>query len=560
MTFFDICLYAALTIGGLGLIFRAITWLNRSVGTEARQYTFGQRFAAAIKGVAATFLSLRFLTLYRVFIVDGLLQLHLIRRDFYRWLTHILIFMGFMLLLLMHALDILITEPLFAGYYSTVNPFLLLRNGFGAMVLVGVIMAIARRIRAGSRRRSTSGPDVIALCILAVIILSGFLLEATKITSYTRFNSMVAEYSDPTDKPVVAALRDYWAAEYGVVFPGVKRPFPRKTMERGRKVHVESCGECHSKPGWAFVSRGISLGLSPVAINLADAKVDVILWYVHFLACFLGLAYLPFSKFLHLFTAPLTLAINRVTDRRETLPANVATIQAIELDACTHCAQCSEQCSVGRVYEGLDNPTVLPADKLAAIRDLSMGRDLDRTGWLRLMEGSSMCTNCHRCTDVCPSGIDLQELWGVLHWELANKGYGGLFAWSTTRLIEAYGARTADLSAPVEPRWEGLQVGLRLSAQASNFLGCYGCLTCTNGCPVVAAYRRPQAELGLLPHQIMYALRLGLREEVLGARMLWDCLACYQCQEECPQGVRPADVLYELRNLAFESLRRKEVG
>jgi hypothetical protein len=50
-----------------------------------------------------------------------------------------------MLLLSMHALDSVVTEALFSDYYATVNPFFFLRDLFGAMVIVGVAMAVLRR-------------------------------------------------------------------------------------------------------------------------------------------------------------------------------------------------------------------------------------------------------------------------------------------------------------------------------------------------------------------------------------------------------------------------------
>jgi heterodisulfide reductase subunit C len=45
---------------------------------------------------------------------------------------------------------------------------------------------------------------------------------------------------------------------------------------------------------------------------------------------------------------------------------------------------------------------------------------------------------------------------------------------------------------------------------------------------------------------------LGARDLAFGSTMLWDCLTCYQCQEQCPQGVGVTDVLYELKNLVVE--------
>jgi heterodisulfide reductase subunit C len=86
----------------------------------------------------------------------------------------------------------------------------------------------------------------------------------------------------------------------------------------------------------------------------------------------------------------------------------------------------------------------------------------------------------------------------------------------------------------------------------ATFAYCFSCENCTTVCPVVQAYENPQAALGLLPHQIMRSLGLGLRDMALGAPMLWNCLTCYQCQEHCPQGVKVTDILYELKNAAVK--------
>jgi heterodisulfide reductase subunit C len=91
------------------------------------------------------------------------------------------------------------------------------------------------------------------------------------------------------------------------------------------------------------------------------------------------------------------------------------------------------------------------------------------------------------------------------------------------------------------------------SALADNtFSQCFSCQTCTTVCPVVANYDTPEQVLGLLPHQIMCCLGLGLTEMAAGAKMIWDCLTCYQCQENCPQQVEVCDLLYDLKNMAVQ--------
>jgi heterodisulfide reductase subunit C len=100
--------------------------------------------------------------------------------------------------------------------------------------------------------------------------------------------------------------------------------------------------------------------------------------------------------------------------------------------------------------------------------------------------------------------------------------------------------------------------GAGLADRAESFWGCVQCTTCTGVCPVVAVSEDPSRDLDLAPQQIMNLLRMGLKAQTLGARMVWSCTTCYKCQEHCPQGVPVADILYELRQLGAETLRKKE--
>ena len=199
-----------------------------------------------------------------------------------------------------------------------------------------------------------------------------------------------------------------------------------------------------------------------------------------------------------------------------------------------------------------------------------------------ILEGTCLCTNCHRCTDVCPSGINLEDLWVTVREDMLQTDspefsvlsplsfYRGLMRESIpadeyTRPVlkarEAIAApcdlmKASDTAVPLTPANKELQSSLLLSDQAGTFSACFGCQTCTNACPVVAAYENPKEVLGMLPHQIMYAAGLGIKDLAFGSQMLWDCLTCYQCQEQCPQGVHVTDVLYELKNLAIQNVAR----
>ena len=91
-----------------------------------------------------------------------------------------------------------------------------------------------------------------------------------------------------------------------------------------------------------------------------------------------------------------------------------------------------------------------------------------------------------------------------------------------------------------------------IGTNGTSFAACFECQTCTNACPVVDSYDQPGEQLRLLPHQIMHAMGLGLTDLATSAAMIWDCTTCYKCQEYCPQGVQVAEVLYALKNIAYQ--------
>ena len=580
--FFTISLYVALAVFGVGLLYKISTWFRYRIGFTARELSPAERTSAAIKGITLTLFSGKIFTLFRVFILDVLLQIRLLRQDSLRWLMHICLYVGFMLLLLMHALDKFVTSVLFAEYYSTINPFMFLRDLFGLLVIVGIAIALYRRFIMRVPRVRTAGQDHYALIILAVIMISGVLLEATKITSYSKYQEMVEEYTVAADEEELRALETYWVKEFAVVSPTVKGPFEEKLLESGREAHEMTCAQCHSKPQWAFLGYTTAKTISSIALGLDRAHIPEILWYIHFLACWLGLAYLPFSKMFHIFASPLSLLANSVMDKESSSPANIATRQVLELDACTHCGSCTANCSVGVAFESIPNLNILPSEKIVSLKKLASGNHLTEEQLRHVQEGIFLCTNCERCTVVCPVGINLQDMWFSVREALLERGYPEFFMLSPfsyyrglrreTLIEDGYRepldrARNAiaakcqlmspDKLIPLSPADRDFKSGLNLSAQASTFSVCFGCQSCTTVCPVVANYDNPEEVLGMLPHQIMHACGLGVRDLALGSNMLWDCLTCYQCQEHCPQGVCITDVLYELKNVAVKQVRQK---
>jgi heterodisulfide reductase subunit C/nitrate reductase gamma subunit len=577
--FFTISVYLALIIFGAGVLYKIFTWFRSSITIGAADIPLSKRVLSFLSSILRTLASAKLFTLCKVFVLDVILNRRILKEDLLRWLMHLCIYGGFVLLLLMHALGQYTSAVIFDRYLSTINPFFFLRDLFGALVLVGIAIAIYRRFIAKIPRLKTGAMDLYAIVLVVVIVCTGIVLLGTKMASYTVYEQMVADYTvlDPEES---RALEAYWVQEFGVVSPTAQGPFAAATIAQGRELHSMSCAECHSRSQWAFTGYGVARIIRPLASGLDKMNVHGLLWNIHIFVCLIGLAYLPFSKMFHIIASPLSLLANAVMEPKASNPATIATRQMIELDACTHCGTCTVRCSVAAALEEIPNINILPSEKISFIKALASGRKLTKAELKAIQEGVYLCTNCYRCTVVCPVGINLQDLWfnvrevllqrglpefsllsplsfyrGLMSGEMPSRDYKKPLTKARKAIADKSGIqKEQDQVLPLPQTDTAFKRRLNLSAQASTFSVCFGCQTCTNACPVVAQYADPQEALGLLPHQIMHACALGIRGLAFGSAMLWDCLTCYQCQEQCPQGVGITDVLYELKNVAVEQV------
>jgi len=485
--FYDITLYVALTIFGVGLMYKISGWFRFSIDMQNRVISTpaASGIGTAVKGILATLFSPKFLILIRVFVKDVLVQMRIFNEDILRWLMHMLIFTGFMFLLITHALGKIIVTPLFDRYYLALNPFLLVA---GTMVLSGIAIAGYRRLVLKVARLKTSAMDYYVLIIIAIIILSGMAMELTKLTSY----------------------------------------------------------EYHQK-----------------------------IWYIHVFACLFGLAYLPFSKMLHMFTTPLSLLANAVMDKQSD-PGNIQIRQMMELDACTRCGTCSNRCSVAVAFDRIGNEYILPSERMAFLKDYYADKTISTKGLEAIQQGIYLCTNCDRCTVACPAGINLRELWFNVREEMIQRGhfvdlmltpfsyfrglninefdseqYDKPLASVRKKITEPYKLlHRSDDIIPLTSANQKFKDTAGLTDRSGTYAYCFTCENCSTVCPVVGNYEDPQKNLDLLPHQIMRSMGFGIRDLAMGSRMLWYCLTCYQCQEHCPQSVKVTDILYELKNLS----------
>lgn len=544
MDLFYAALLPVLALAVLGLAFRAA----RAMRSRLDGVTGLKERLSALPGIAATLLSPK-----------GWFDILTLRRSFgggpWRWITAALIHAGFVGLLVVHAFGPW-TANLFDLYYeATLDPFYFLRDVFGFMLCLGLLMVIWRRLFMPRLRRITRPMDWALLIVVAGIGLSGVFWQAAKSVSPAAFERMTDEYFYGGEEEL-AALKAVWTVDYDVVFPRRPDTSP-ETLELGRELNADSCSSCHAPASSAFMSSAVAKALSPAAPALERVDAAAALGTLHGLFILAGILLLPIGKFAHVVTTPLNLLRRRgrsgsEADRKRAAGEMEAARQE-GLAACTHCGECSLRCSVAPAYDVLGIRPVLPSEKLADLGAYASGRltgkRLDDFG-----SGSRICSQCGRCTDVCPSGIDLQDLWLSSLERLKEEKLAGPQYYMPGK---SPSQRMTALRGLAESKAERAR-SEKLVARKESYLGCVQCTTCTSVCTVVNASANPARELDFTPQQVMNLLRMGLVDHALGAGMTWNCVTCYKCQEHCPQGVPVADVLFELRNIANARLREGE--
>ncbi|MCX7141594.1 MAG: 4Fe-4S dicluster domain-containing protein [Proteobacteria bacterium] len=559
---FQTALYASLALCGLGLLWRCSAWFRIRIGPDARGIPPSRRVAAAFRGAASALFSTRLFGMVGAFFLDVLLQRRLFANAKLRWLAHLMILAGFTLLLLTHALAAIVAATLLPGYQPTLDPYLFLRNFAGAMVLAGTALLFFGRLRRRSGDARMRRPVAAAfVALLALVIVSGYLLEAHKMASPRAFDRMAQQYTGAADAGELGPLRALWAREFGVAFIDLKETVDPDSAEKGRALHLDACASCHTRPNSAFVSFPLSRALAPAAARLDGARADAWLHYLHVFACFLGLATLPFTRFFHAVAAPVSLLVDGAAPARDFTaqacsPELRASRRALALDACVQCGMCDAHCSVAPIARYLGNPYLLPSPKLRATGALAGGRML-RAGQdenrILAAEGAFLCTDCGRCTEQCPVGLDLKDMWEAGRADLAAAGLPSPAQWVQAHPASAWAESLQAVFAQQGFSDADMSVA-PLSAERSAFSRCVQCQTCTNVCPVVAHSMDTEHGVDLTPQKVMNLLRLGLRDLTLGSRMVWSCATCYQCQEHCPEGIRVADIMCELRALAVRRL------
>jgi Fe-S oxidoreductase/nitrate reductase gamma subunit len=290
-------------------------------------------------------------------------------RELYPGSMHLFIFWGFIILFL--ATIVGIWEAYITGNFYLI--FSLVVDIFGILAIIGVLMAIVRRYIWKPKRLDNKWEDLVALLIILVILVSGFIVEGLRMA--------VTELPTHPD----------WA----VWSPG----------------------------GWVFAKAFYGASQS----TLLGWHVG--LWWFHVVFAFFLFAYLALvnSRLFHILWDPINIFFRKLGtkgalepidfDKTERFGASkiedFTWKQLLDLDACTRCGRCQDACPAYFSGKAL-NPKQVILDLKQHLYDVYPGSFRLKTANERKeMLGGVItdeviwdCTTCRACQQACPIYVE----------------------------------------------------------------------------------------------------------------------------------------------------------
>ena len=114
---FDLLLNLSLILFAIGMIFKIVQWFSFKIGLQAQNSSFSQRLISSLKSIPGVIFSPKFVIILKTFVFEVLFLIKILKQDVLRWIMHMLIFWGFILLFFMHALESIVSEKIFSYYY-----------------------------------------------------------------------------------------------------------------------------------------------------------------------------------------------------------------------------------------------------------------------------------------------------------------------------------------------------------------------------------------------------------------------------------------------------------
>jgi Fe-S oxidoreductase len=195
-------------------------------------------------------------------------------------------------------------------------------------------------------------------------------------------------------------------------------------LVQGLRIHSLKNGwETWSLGGWV-ISEAIS-GLSPQESSLL--LLHRVFWWVHLFLSFGLIAYIPFSKLLHLVTSPANILFRATTPPGALVPIrnfsepysfgvsrveDFTRSQIFDFDACTECGRCQDNCPAHLSEKPLSPKKAIQDLKekwLQKGKRLRRGEEGTPDGELLDEDVLWACTFCMACMESCPVYISCYD-------------------------------------------------------------------------------------------------------------------------------------------------------
>jgi Fe-S oxidoreductase/nitrate reductase gamma subunit len=301
-------------------------------------------------------------------------------REFYPGLIHFLIFAGTGVLLIGTALDVIshyLIEFLHGNAYLALS---VVTDIGGVMAIIGVILAMVRRYRQKPDRLDNKSEDLVALLLILVVIVTGFIVEGFRIAAT----------------------------------------------------------ELQTTPGWAPWSPGgyvvalVFSGLSESALLIWHK----VWWWLHSIISVGAIIYVAFyfSRLWHIVIDPVNVFFKNLGPRGVLMPIDIEAAETLgaskiedfswkhlmDLDACTRCGRCQDNCpaylsgkslSPKKIIQDLkssllERAPVLLKSKGSNGKNNPEAKTRTMIGDVILEDEIWDCTTCYACQEVCPVCIE----------------------------------------------------------------------------------------------------------------------------------------------------------
>ncbi|MGQ9705543.1 MAG: (Fe-S)-binding protein [bacterium] len=298
--------------------------------------------------------------------LDTLIQILIASKQYYRrGFFHLMIFWGFSILfvgtVLVASHEYLDLKTMSGNFYIGMSFTLDL---FGLILIIGILLALFRRYILLPEGLDRKVEDLLTPLILLLVVISGFLIEALRIS---------------------------------VDMPAFER--------------------------WSFIGWFIAKHLSNLPKNTI-ITLHIYLWWIHAFISFLFIGLLPYLKVSHIFYAPISIftrsyepkgAIKPIENIEEQETFGVTTLtdftwkDLLDLDACVRCGRCQEVCPAFLSSKPLSPKKFIQDMKLKLNK---LNKEIKKDINTAIMSDAVLadelwsCTTCYACQEFCPIFVE----------------------------------------------------------------------------------------------------------------------------------------------------------